>query len=505
MIEADMRKAIYLLHQTGMGDQEISFRMKCSMNTVKEIIKQQGHMPHTIRKDKILVDEQLLRRLYTECDGFAQRVKERLFEEEGIGVAYSTLTRLLRDLEISTQKKERCGQVPDQPGEMQHDTSLYHIKLGEIMVKLIASLLYLRFSKKRYLKFYRSFNRFTMKCFFHEALMCWGYAAKDCIIDNTNLARLRGVGKNAVIVPEMKDFAKRYGFAFFCHELGHANRKAGEERGFRTITTNFLPGRTFSTLEDLNSQALEWATVRMEHRPQGDGKVIPAKAFEVEKEVLVKLLPQLPAPYCDHQRGTDQYGYVAFQGNYYWVPGTRRDDVIILEYSDHLRIHKARECLATYALPKDGVKNERFTPEGFPPPRHQPKSRKKPTEHEEERLRKMAESVGAYVDFSCRNLGASRHRFLRRLFALSKKMTEDLFIKSIERALTYKIKSIETIERIAFLLMNQPDEMLPSVEIDEGFREREGYLEGYLTDAPDLSKYQTALEDDDVDDDTEHE
>ena len=44
-----------------------------------------------------------------------------------------------------------------------------------------------------------------------------------------------------------------------------------------------------------------------------------------------------PAPYQEHQRGTDQYGYVAFQANYYWVPGTRRDDVKLLQYADRFR------------------------------------------------------------------------------------------------------------------------------------------------------------------------
>ncbi|HYK10413.1 MAG TPA: hypothetical protein VEV39_06420, partial [Gemmatimonadales bacterium] len=46
-----------------------------------------------------------------------------------------------------------------------------------------------------------------------------------CIIDNTNLARLKGTGRNAVIVPEMAAFAQEHGFRFVCHEKGHANRK----------------------------------------------------------------------------------------------------------------------------------------------------------------------------------------------------------------------------------------------------------------------------------------
>src|SRR5439155_671449 len=185
---------------------------------------------------------------------------------------------------------------------------------------VIASLLYLRYSKRRYLQFFRKFNRFRMKCFLHTALMFWGYAGRICVIDNTNLARLRGTGRNAVIVPEMAAFATAHGFRFVCHEKGHANRKAGEERSFWTVETNFFPGRHFSSLEDLNQQALEWSTVRMEHRPVSKTGLIPAQAFEQERAALVALPAHLPAPYLCHERKTDQYGYVPFDGNYYWIP-----------------------------------------------------------------------------------------------------------------------------------------------------------------------------------------
>ena len=181
---------------------------------------------------------------------------------------------------------------------MQHDTTLYQVKLAGQPTRVVASLLYLRYSKRRYLKFYRAFNRFAMKCFLHEALLFWGFAAKQCIIDNTNLARLRGSGKLAVIVPEMAAFARRYGFEFLCHALRHPNRKAGEERSFWTVETNFLPGRSFESLEDLNQQALAWATERMEHRPASKTGLIPAKAFEHECRFLTRLSDQLPAPYC---------------------------------------------------------------------------------------------------------------------------------------------------------------------------------------------------------------
>lgn len=297
MIEADKRKAIYLLHQEGMSLREISRRMRTSCNTVQMIIEQKGEMPHSTRKDKLRIDADILRRLYGECDGWIQRVHEKLVEEEGIQVKYPTLTRMLRGLGISKTQEARCERVPDEPGaEYQHDTTVYQVKLADKQARLVASLLYLRYSKRRYLKLYRAFNRFKMKCFFHEALMFWGYAAGECIIDNTNLARLRGTGKDAVIVPEMEAFSKQYGFRFRCHEKGHANRKAGEERSFWTVETNFFPGRTFQSLEDLNKQAFQWSTERMDNRPQGKGGLIPAQAFEYERSYLIKLPPSFVRP-----------------------------------------------------------------------------------------------------------------------------------------------------------------------------------------------------------------
>jgi transposase len=491
MIAADKRKAIFLLHQEGMPVREIARRLHVDRNTVGVVIEQGGQMPMTVRQPKQPIDPELLQRLYQDCDGWIQRVHEKLAEEEGIQIKYSTLTGMLRRLGISRTQESRCAQVDDEPGaEMQHDTTVYQLKLEGKPMRLVATILYLRYSKRRYLRFYRSFDRFKMKCFIHEALMHWGYAPRQCIIDNTNLARLHGTGPNAVMVPEMAAFARQYGFQFICHAKGHSDRKAGEERSFWTTETNFLPGRSFQNLEDLNEQAFRWATVRMEHRPQGKAKLIPAKAFEHECRYLTQLPTHLPAPYQVHDRSTDQYGYVAFEANYYWVPGTKREDVKLLQYSDRLKIYLARECLVEYPLPADGIGNKKFYPPALPAPPHQPHNRKHPTDEEEKRLRALAPEVGAYLDFVLKIKGPQRHAFLRRLLALSQKITAELFINSIQRAARYRITSLDTIERIAVLYFNEADAQLPLAEVDEAFRERPAYLEGCLTDHPDLSSYQ---------------
>jgi hypothetical protein len=328
-----------------------------------------------------------------------------------------------------------------------------------------------------------------MKCFLHEALMYWEHSAFKCIIDNTNLARLRGSGSRAVIVPEMVTFARQYGFEFRCHEIGHSDRKAGNERAFWTVETNFLPGRSFASLEDLNRQAKEWATQRMEHRPVGKARLIPAKAFEHERQYLQPLSRHLPAPYQVHQGVVDQYGYVALGGNYYWVPGDDRADVKVLEYADQLKIYRRRELLVEYPLPGDGVRQQRLSPPGQPQPKYRPRPRKRDSRYEEQRLRALGEEVEAYLNYALAAAGIQRHRFLRELFAFSRQVTSEVLVKMAQRALRYRITQLDALRRIAWYCMSQEGLPLPEADVDENLQQRPAYQEGYLTEEPDLSIY----------------
>ena len=113
MIDADVRNAIYQLHLAGTPLHDISRQFRVSRNSVRRIIRQQGAMPQTVRKDKIQIDAELLRRLYGECEGWVQRIHEKLLEEEKIQVSYPTLTRLVRELGLGRPSSARCDHVPD--------------------------------------------------------------------------------------------------------------------------------------------------------------------------------------------------------------------------------------------------------------------------------------------------------------------------------------------------------------------------------------------------------
>ena len=81
--------------------------LNVSRHSVKSIIDQEGETPeYKPRKDRIEIDEELLRKLYVRCNGWAERIHEILIEEEGIKIGYSTLTSKIRELGLGCSKKK---------------------------------------------------------------------------------------------------------------------------------------------------------------------------------------------------------------------------------------------------------------------------------------------------------------------------------------------------------------------------------------------------------------
>lgn len=487
------------MYRQGVARKAIGRQLRIDVKTVRAIVRADSvREPTTERSNRISVDGALLERLYRDCSGYVERMHEILTEEHGIAIGYSTLTRLVRAYGLGVEPKKRAGHVPDVPGEeMQHDTSEHKVRIGGVKQKLISSGIYLRYSKMRYVRFYRRFNRFVMKCFLDEALRHWGYCARTCIIDNTNLAILIGSGQRASMNPEMVAFAANYGFTWKAHEIKHANRKAGAERNFYTVETNFLPGRTFGSLEDLNAQAIAWATERFAQRPQAKTKLIPVELFETEKNVLIKLPDYIEAPYLPFTRRVDQYGYCSFDGNFYWVPESITTQcVTVLQYAHHIRIMDGTREATRYEIAADGIKNQMIVPPGHKTaPQGVPKNRKLGCEQEEKLLREMGDTVGSYLDMAktAENGVKQCPAFIRGLYALSRQLGPSLFLMAVKRALDYRVFDRAALERIAHQIVKTDiNAAFPINDTPQEYRSRSAYLEGQFTRENDIDYSQLA-------------
>ena len=494
MIEPQKRQAIIALNKAGRRDSEIANILGVDVKTVKRIIKEGAAPQKNFRSDKIIIDEMLLKTLYKNTSGYTTRIHEVLTEEHNITVSYPTLVKRIKELGLGKKSSRRSYQEPDTPGsEMQHDTSPYKIVIGGKKTDVVCSSIYMRYSKIVYIKFYRSFDRFAMKCFFDEALRFWGYCAQKVIIDNTHLAIWYGTGPRAVFTVEMVNFAKHYGFRWVAHEIKHSNRKAGVESFFWHIETNFFPGRNFSSMEDLNRKAFGWATEKIAQKPKSKTHLIPIETFEYEKPYLLKLPAYIPEPYRQHVRVVDQYGYAALRTNYYWVPEYSPDtkekikQVKIIEYASRIIIYRFPRLLelVRYELPADGVRNERFAPRGVSL-RYKPNNRKRDSQNEEKVLRGMGPQAHNYLDFiiskQCKL--AQKHYFIRRLYGLSRKMAPELFLKAMARALEHHVYNIESIAKIATKLMfsDGNTQHMGNIRFDDNYKNRDAYLKGRFCD-----------------------
>lgn len=489
MINPELRKSIWKLYRSGDSISVLVKKFSIDRKTIKNIINLEGELPLKQREDELKLDEALLREVYRSCEGWARRIHEVL-GEKGVSIGYSTLNRKIQKLGLNKQEVKRACSVADVAGEeSQHDTSPYVIEINGKKKKVVASQIYYRYSKRRYLKFYTSFTRFHMKCFFHEALSYFKYVCRECIIDNTNLAVHHGTGREAVFNDEMISFARIYGFSWKAHELKHSDRKAGVERSFWTVETNFFPGRDFTSMEDLNRQAFAWSE-KHGREPNRKTKIIPLEVFEKEKPFMKKVSPDLPAPYIVHCRVIDQYGYIAFDSNYYWIPIGTSTEVKILQYADLIKIYSERKFIIDYMLPDFGVRSERFIPKGV----HLETAPKKvaiPSTKEEKILKDLGDEVSVYLDFLIKGSSLNRkYQVVRRLYSLHCRLTPSLFMKSIRRSLAYGLYDIKRLEEISIQLLRGEVLEIPEVLIDYEYEGRESYQEGETTDEADLTCYE---------------
>src|SRR5208283_3788614 len=260
MIPEESRQAIMSLHGRGVPIRQIGEILKISRNAVKRVIRGTWQVPQ--RRSRYEDLSSAVREAFTLAKGNTVRVRE-ILEERGHTVPYSTLTRIVRDLDLREDRKKRAGSYTFGPGEeAQHDTSPHQVVIGDKVVKAQCAGLVLAYSRRLYIQYYPVFTRFEARVFLDRAFRYMDGTCPRCVIDNTSVIVAHGSGPDADIAPEMVRFGEIFSVKFVPHAVGDPNRKARIERDFWYVQSNFLAGRTFKDWHDLNEQAIQWcATV----------------------------------------------------------------------------------------------------------------------------------------------------------------------------------------------------------------------------------------------------
>ena len=444
MTPIDIRASVLTLHQQNTGLREISRVLHLSRNTVRGILREPQSAVNAPKADNEATQQQLTE-VYARAKGNAVRMAQILADEYKLHPPYSTLTRWVRQAELR-QPPKRSGEYHFEPAqEMQHDTSPHKMEVAGKSITAQCAGLTLAYSRRLFIWYYPRFTRFKAKDFLLRAAQFMDGTCPLCVIDNTSVILAGGAGPDAVFAPEMAAFARALGFKFMAHRVNDPDRKARIERPFAWVEDNFLPGRSFSSFDDLNAQALKWCVEVANAKPKRSLGMAPEVAYVMEKPYLTSLSIVLPAVYEVFERVVDLYGFVSVDTNRYSTPERLvSKTVTVYKHYASIEIHYKRTLVASHPR-LVGVRDARST---LPGHHTIPKRTPRQPSLQAQLLCGQSPVLDAYVTALIKHLNGRGTRALNRLLQIKRTYPAQPFLVALEQALKYGLFDLTRLESL---------------------------------------------------------
>ncbi len=450
MIDEEKRAAILALHAQGHGKHKIAKMLGISSNTVQTVLRSGAAAIPPMKRPTALdgLTERVVE-LFHQCKGNLVRVHEKLLEEVA-GVSYTTLRRFCARHGIGQKPKVPAGTYDFGPGaEMQHDTSPHKVVIGGKVRKLQCATLVLAHCRMIFGQVYERWTRLTARGFLSAAIAFFGGAAKRCVVDNSNVVLLHGVGKDAVMTAEMTAFGERFGFVFIAHALKKPNRKGKVERPFHFVEHNFYPGRTFTDLADCNGQFLDWCDLKNGKRKESL-QARPIDLFAEERLHLQPLPAHLPEIFAAEVRSVDLEGWVRLYTNRYSVPakliGTEGE---VREYLDKVCIYVGPRLIAMHPLLTFGTRDKNRLPEHEVDWTPKPRKGQHTPIAEEIQLRAADTVFGGYIDGLKKHHVGRGAQAVKRLLKMWQELPQESVLAAVRKAQPYGMYDLKRLEKMA--------------------------------------------------------
>lgn len=168
--------------------------------------------------------------------------------------------------------------------------SFGHVTVGAARRALSAFVLTLSFSRWFFLRFFldQSLENFLRGHVYAFADLHG--TSRYCLYDNLRSAVLDRYGEGVRFNPRLLELASHYHFAPRACRPARGSEKGAVERTIRYVRESFFAARSFSSVEDLNRQALVWRDeIAGARRWPGDDRKTVAEAFEQERPQLLSL------------------------------------------------------------------------------------------------------------------------------------------------------------------------------------------------------------------------
>lgn len=320
MINVEQYVNIKALKQEGHSIRAISRITGHSRNTIRKVLRNQHDMKIKSIDRRSILDpfKEYLRNRFEKTGLSAIRLLEEI-QPMGYSGSINTLRRYVKTLKQDiTRAKRLTVRFETPPGKQAQADWAYCGKFDTPSGKKLSVYFFvmvLSYSRMMFIQFTTSMKMpYLLECH-QKAFDAFSGVTETILYDNMKQVKISRSKYNETLL----DFANHYGFIPKTHQPYRPRTKGKVERAVDYVKDNFLTGRTFEGLDDLNAQGQHWLNHIANIRVHGTTGKRPVDLFEKEKLNDVSVLPayHLASPVL---RVANYESMVQFNNSRYSVP-----------------------------------------------------------------------------------------------------------------------------------------------------------------------------------------
>ena len=353
MYRMDMWYTIKTLLDKGKSIRRISEELGISRITVKRIknkIEAGQLIPAPVVKNKLLESYHDYIKSLHEREISAVLIHQRLQQEKGLTVSYSTVRRYVSELKLP-QAYIPINCAAGEEGQVDFGY-LGKFKRNNKCVKVWAFCMTLSYSRYAYYQVVTDQKTSTFIQCHINAFEYFKGAPKVVKIDNLKAAVLEANFYEPLIQQQYMEFLKYYQSAPITARVRRPQDKGKVESGIKYVKNNFLKNLDHSNYENLQAELMDWTNKICNQRVHGTTRKVPFQLYQDQEKAAL-----LPLPVKRYQvwrvetRIVKPNGHVSYDLNYYSVPHQFvHQQVTVKSDTKLIRIYKENQQIAMHPV-----------------------------------------------------------------------------------------------------------------------------------------------------------
>jgi len=342
------------LHHQGLNISQISRETGNHRNTVRKYLTAQTMpvpAPRRVRPSKLDPFKEYIQQRIRDYPLSAARIYREI-QERGFDGKYTIVKDYIRKIRPPTSVPA-VFRFETKPGvQSQVDWGeCGHLNVDGRRRKLYCFSMILGYSRMRYVVFTLSTDTYTLIQCHLGAFEYFGGYTEEILYDNIKTVILKRAlrAREHQWNPKFEDFFSHHGFIPRLCKPYCPQTKGKIENTIGYVKRDFLLGGTFSSLDDMNRQVLQWCN-RVNATPHGTTNEIPFDRLHQENLKSILAIP----PYLlrrEEHRKISREAYISYLGNRYSVPYryAGREAVVEIQ-SDQMVVRVGTETVCRHII-----------------------------------------------------------------------------------------------------------------------------------------------------------